>query len=57
VLTSNISHSSILGLNALLVESPASLTEHFAAETQNLICQGVTNKDVSNPLYSVYRLR
>ncbi|KAL2857425.1 armadillo-type protein [Aspergillus pseudodeflectus] len=45
VLTSNLSHSSILGLNALLVESPASLTEHFAAETQHLICQGVTNKD------------
>ncbi|KAL3466284.1 armadillo-type protein [Aspergillus heterothallicus] len=45
VLTSNISHSSILGLNALLVESPASLTENFAVETQNLICQAVTHKD------------
>ncbi|KAL2811203.1 armadillo-type protein [Aspergillus granulosus] len=45
VLTSNSSHSSILGLNALLVESPGSLTEHFATETQNQICQGVTHKD------------
>ncbi|KAL4869999.1 hypothetical protein BDV12DRAFT_166834 [Aspergillus spectabilis] len=45
VLTSNFSHASILGLNALLVESPSSLTEQFAAETQNLICQGVTHKD------------
>ncbi|KAL4880474.1 armadillo-type protein [Aspergillus karnatakaensis] len=45
VLTSNFSHASILGLNALLVESPSSLTEQFAAETQNLICHGVTHKD------------
>ncbi|KAL5335026.1 armadillo-type protein [Aspergillus crustosus] len=45
VLTSNFSHASILGLNALLVEAPSSLTEQFAAETQNLICQGVTHKD------------
>ncbi|KAL2872277.1 putative translational activator [Aspergillus lucknowensis] len=45
VLTPNISHASVLGLNALLVESPSSLTEHYAAETQNLICQGVTHKD------------
>ncbi|RDH35615.1 60S ribosomal protein L19 [Aspergillus welwitschiae] len=45
VLTATPSHASILGLNALLVESPSSLTEHFSAETQALICQGVTNKD------------
>ncbi|PYI28244.1 ARM repeat-containing protein [Aspergillus indologenus CBS 114.80] len=45
VLTANISHSSILGLNALLVEAPSALTEHFATETQAVICQGVTNKD------------
>ncbi|KAL4986897.1 armadillo-type protein [Aspergillus falconensis] len=45
VLTPNVSHASILGLNALLVESPSSLTEHFATETQTLICQGVTHKD------------
>ncbi|KAL4807002.1 armadillo-type protein [Aspergillus unguis] len=45
VLTPNVSHASILGLNALLVESPSSLTEQFATETQNLICQGVTHKD------------
>lgn len=49
VLTPNFSHASILGLNALLVESPSSLTDQFAAETQNLICQGVTHKDVRNP--------
>ncbi|GKZ36456.1 translational activator of GCN4 [Aspergillus brasiliensis] len=45
VLTATPSHASILGLNALLVESPSSLTEHFSAETQAMICQGVTNKD------------
>ncbi|KAL4792882.1 armadillo-type protein [Aspergillus venezuelensis] len=45
VLTPNFSHASILGLNALLVDSPSSLTGQYAAETQNLICQGVTHKD------------
>ncbi|KAL4942009.1 hypothetical protein BDV06DRAFT_170707 [Aspergillus oleicola] len=45
VLTPNFSHASILGLNALLVDSPSSLTEQYAAETQSLICQGVTHKD------------
>ncbi|KKK21120.1 translational activator GCN1 [Aspergillus rambellii] len=45
VLSANFSHASILGLNALLVESPSSLTEQYATETQNLICQGVTHKD------------
>jgi hypothetical protein len=47
VLTSHMTHASILGLNALLVDSPLSLTEHYAAETQSIICQGVSNKDVS----------
>ncbi|THC89850.1 hypothetical protein EYZ11_010690 [Aspergillus tanneri] len=45
VLTAHITHASVLGLNALLVESPTSLTEHFAAETHSVICQGVSNKD------------
>ncbi|KAI9370427.1 armadillo-type protein [Aspergillus egyptiacus] len=45
VLSSNITHASILGLNALLMESPLSLTEQFETETQNLICQGLTHKD------------
>ncbi|EAW06304.1 translational activator GCN1 [Aspergillus clavatus NRRL 1] len=45
VLASHMTHASILGLNALLVDSPSSLTENFAAETQSIICQGVSNKD------------
>ncbi|KAE8397245.1 armadillo-type protein [Aspergillus pseudonomiae] len=45
VLTTHPTHASILGLNALLVDSPASLTENFAAETISVISQGVTNKD------------
>ena len=47
MLTTHPTHASILGLNALLVDSPASLTENFAAETISVISQGVTNKDVS----------
>ncbi|KAF7131418.1 hypothetical protein CNMCM5793_004589 [Aspergillus hiratsukae] len=45
VLTSHMTHASILGLNALLIDSPSSLTENYAAETQSIICQGVSNKD------------
>ncbi|KAB8067613.1 armadillo-type protein [Aspergillus leporis] len=45
VLTTHHTHASVLGLNALLVESPSSLTETFATETLSVICQGVTNKD------------
>ncbi|KAE8335069.1 hypothetical protein BDV24DRAFT_14814 [Aspergillus arachidicola] len=45
VLTTHPTHASILGLNALLLDSPSSLTENFAAETISVICQGVTNKD------------
>lgn len=47
MLTSHMTHASILGLNALLVDSPSSLTETYTAETQSIICQGVSNKDVS----------
>ncbi|KAH8425604.1 putative translational activator [Aspergillus melleus] len=45
VLTTHMSHGSVLGLNALLVESPLSLTEQYSSETQSIICQGVTHKD------------
>ncbi|QKX59042.1 uncharacterized protein TRUGW13939_06172 [Talaromyces rugulosus] len=45
VLTTNFTHSSVLGLNALLVQSPALLLENFAAETPSVICQGISNSD------------
>lgn len=48
MLTTHMSHGSVLGLNALLVESPTSLTEQYSSETQSVICQGVTHKDVSD---------
>jgi hypothetical protein len=50
VLTSHMTHASILGLNALLVDSPSSLTDNYPADTQSIICQGVSNKDVSYSL-------
>lgn len=46
VLTTNFSHASILGLNALLVEAPKILLENFTTETPSVICQGVSNSDV-----------
>ncbi|PGH33279.1 hypothetical protein GX50_03890 [[Emmonsia] crescens] len=44
-LTPHITHSSILNLNALLVESAALLVEKFPSETSSIICNGISNKD------------
>lgn len=46
MLTTHFTHPSILGLNALLVESPSSLIENFPTETPTIICQGIAHKDV-----------
>lgn len=48
MVTTHFTHASILALNAVLVESPSSLAEHFTAETPSLICQGISHKDVSS---------
>ncbi|KAJ6103211.1 hypothetical protein N7486_005638 [Penicillium sp. IBT 16267x] len=45
ILNGQLSHSSVLGLNALLVEAPSILLEHFPTETPSTICQGIVNKD------------
>lgn len=48
VLTSHFSNSSVLALNAVLVESPDILLQSAAAdELPDLLCQGMTNKSVS----------
>lgn len=47
VLSGQFSHASVLGLNALLAETPNTMLEHFAEETPSAICQGIANKDVS----------
>ena len=47
VLSGQFSHASVLGLNALLAETPNTMLEHFAEETLSVICQGIANKDVS----------
>ncbi|EGC41862.1 60S ribosomal protein [Histoplasma capsulatum var. duboisii H88] len=44
-LTPHLSHSSILNLNALLVESAAFLVEKFHSETPSVISNGISNKD------------
>ena len=51
MITTHFTHASVLALNALLVESPSSLAEHFATDTPSLICQGISHKDVC-PLVS-----
>ena len=45
VLTSHVSTSSVLNLNAVLLESPTSLTEGFAQETPSIIGHGMQNKN------------
>lgn len=45
ILNGQLSHASVLGLNALLAEAPASLVEQFPDETVSVICQGIVDKD------------
>lgn len=47
VLTTHMSNTTALNLNSVLLESPATLTEHFASETPNIICHGIRSKNVS----------
>lgn len=47
VLTSHMSNTTALNLNSVLLESPPTLTEHFAIETPNIICHGIRSKNVS----------
>jgi hypothetical protein len=48
VMTTHFSQSSVLALNAVLYESPTSLTESaFADDLPKVICQGMLNKNVS----------
>ena len=51
VLTTHFSNASVLSLNSILVESPNSLIHTFAQETPAIICQGISNKDVSRSLF------
>jgi hypothetical protein len=49
VMTTNFSHSSVLALNSVLLESPQSLSESaFAEDLPTLICQGISSKNVSS---------
>ncbi|KAJ5286971.1 eIF-2-alpha kinase activator GCN1 [Penicillium angulare] len=45
ILSGQLSHASVLGLNSLLAEAPASLIENFSTETISTICQGIADKD------------
>jgi hypothetical protein len=48
VLTTHFTQSSVLALNAVLVESPSLLTEGaFAEDLPAVICQGLSSKNVS----------
>jgi hypothetical protein len=48
VMTTSFSHSSVLALNSVLLESPQSLTESaFVDDLPALICQGISSKNVS----------
>jgi hypothetical protein len=52
VLPSHFTQSSVLALNAVLVESSSSLTETaFAEDLPQVICQGMSSKNVSTLPY------
>jgi hypothetical protein len=56
VVTTQFSQSSILALNAVLLESPTSLTEGlFADDLPGIICLGMSSKNVSTPMHCRYR--
>lgn len=44
VITTNMTHSTVLNLNALLVESPSTLGDSFATETVSVLVQGIGSK-------------
>jgi hypothetical protein len=49
VATSHFTHSSVLALNSVLAESPDALLQSpLADDLPDLLCQGVTNKNVSH---------
>lgn len=55
VVTSHFTQSSVLALNAVLLESPESLTEGaFADDLPEVICQGMASKNVSNLIVGPY---
>ncbi len=51
VLTTHMSNASALNLNSVLLESPATLTDNYAQETQAVIRHGIRNKSVSIVLH------
>ena len=52
VLTTHFTHSSVLGLNAVLLDAPSALLEHHVEETAQVICQGIKSKNVRQFIYS-----
>lgn len=49
VLTTHFNKASVLALNAILLDAPEALTQHFADETLHVICQGMAH---SQPVIS-----
>ncbi|KAL8672100.1 MAG: hypothetical protein Q9168_003432 [Polycauliona sp. 1 TL-2023] len=45
VLVSHVTMASILNLNSVLLESPASLTQSYLQETSTVICHGIRNRN------------
>lgn len=54
VLTTHYTHLSMLALNSILAESPKSITDKFPDETLSVICEGIKNKDVSDPFHQSF---
>ncbi|PSN61367.1 translational activator [Corynespora cassiicola Philippines] len=43
VLTTHFTKASVLALNAVLLDAPSALAEHFPDDTISIICQGITH--------------
>lgn len=57
VLVSQVTTATILNLNSVLLESPASLTQSYVHETLTVICNGIRNRNVGITVHQITQSR
>lgn len=53
VLVSHVTTASILNVNSVLLESPASLTQSYVQETLTVICNGIKSRNVRITVHQI----
>lgn len=57
VLVSQVTTATILNLNSILLESPASLTQSYVHETLTVICNGIKDRNVGITVHQITQSR